>query len=210
MISTSGRHRLCVVLALTLLWSLAGPIEGASATPGWANGEYLWFKPGALPTNGSLKTYVNSSVYYTMTAGSGDGTGDECISNHGRLPTGWYSGAHEYHIHNKDNTIKGRVWGLTNKACYDGTIRTELYIHTEETKTNGQSCPTGGDDPYCWENADDYKSIGCVKLSYPAAGFPNSVNTLNTWWHTNAGGAASTYYYKWLYVGSSAPAPPPA
>jgi|GEM_PF-1510267 len=222
MIWVLARHRLTVVVAVAALWSLVGPVPEAAATPGWGNGEYLWYKPGTAATHGTLTAYVNGNVVWTMTAGSGWGErfNDPCLPSEGRLPDGWYNGYHEYHIHNKDTLIKGRVWGITDKTvtgCEEGeegtVTRTALYIHTEESSTNQPSpagCLTDGDDdPYCWENAGDYESAGCLKVSYPTAGFPNSVNTLNSWWHTSAGGATSTYYAKWLYVGATAPAKPP-
>lgn len=190
-------------MAMPLLWN-AVP---ALAAPGWGYGNHMWFKPGSGPTNGTLYAYKNSYVYTSMVAGSGNGSGS-CIPNAGRIPDGWYNGYNGYHIDNKNNLIKGRVWGLSDKDCGDGTIRTELLVHTEETANNGQYCPTGGDDPYCWEDSNDYKSIGCVKISHPNNGYPDSVGSLHSWWHNQVGGAHSTYYPRILYVGSSAPPPP--
>jgi len=131
MIWVLARHRVTVVVAVAALWSLVGPVPEAAATPGWGNGEYLWFNPGTAATNGTLTAYVNGTVVWTMTAGSGNGMDfrNSCLYNEGDLPDGWYSGAHEYHIHNKNGVIKGRVWGITNKAdavCPLNT-RTELY-----------------------------------------------------------------------------------
>jgi hypothetical protein len=173
----------------------------------------MWFKPGTTHINGKLYAYKNDSLYTYMTAGSGMGAGyTPCQTNLGRLPDGWYNSSNGHHINNKNNTIKGRVWGLQNKDCGNGTVRTELFIHTEETATNGQSCPDpGSDDPYCWETAEwDYRSAGCVKISYNNSGFPDSVGTLHGWWHNQVGGQHSTYVPRVLWVGSSAPPPPPA
>lgn len=183
----------------------------AQATPGWTYGNDMWFKPGTSNINGTLYAYKNDSLYTSMTAGSGMGSAySTCQSNLGRLPDGWYSSAHDHHVDNKDNTIKGRVWGLQDKDCGSGTVRTELFIHSEETKTNGQSCPTSGDDPYCWESAaEDYRSLGCVKISHANNGYPDSVGSLNSWWHNQVGGQHSTYTLRILWVGSSAPPAPP-
>lgn len=208
MTGTFRKFRALAVMACALATFLAVAAPAAVAAPSWSGGEYMWYRYTSDPADGDLYLYQNSSIYTSMRAGSGQGN-DECISDHGRLPVGWYSGAHEYHVHNKNNTIKGRVWGISDKACYNGNVRFALFIHTEETSSNGQSCPTGGDDPYCWDTVNDYKSLGCIKISHPNNGYPNSVNSLNNWWHNIAGGAQSTYYYKFLYVGSSAPSPPP-
>ena len=55
-------------------------------------------------------------------------------------------------------TIKGRVFYLSNKPCWNGTWRSELFIHSEETAAQGQYCPTAYDDPFCWEGDYDYHS----------------------------------------------------
>jgi len=192
---------LLVVATLVLgLWS-ASP---AAASPGWGVGNYMWFKPGSLPTNGTLRTYTGNSQALYMTAGSGDGTGDECASFHGRLPNGWYNlKSPYYHSDNKTGTVAGRSWQLSDKQCYNGTIRNDLFIHTEQTSTNEQYC-TSGDSPYCWDDSNDYKSVGCVKASYPNNGFPNSIGVLDSWWHS-VGGTTGQYYSFILYVGSPSP-----
>jgi len=88
-------------------------------------------------------------------------------------------------------------------------VNGEPRVSISETATKGQSCPTGGDDPYCWEATYDYASLGCVKISHSNYGFPDSVGNLNSWWHDQVGGSHSTYVSKMLWVGSSAPAAPP-
>jgi len=195
---------LVAVAVGTLVFALAAP---AAATPGAGNGNYLWYKPGTKATNGTLRAYTGYYQALSMTAGSGStiNWNNPCIQNAGRLPNGWYSTYNGHHVDHKSDLIRGRVWGLSDKAAPGCPLRTELFIHTEETTSNGQDCPTSGDDPYCWENSDDYKSIGCVKISHPNNGFPNSVGSLHSWWHGGAGGANSTYYSQILYVGTSAP-----
>lgn len=124
-----------------------------------------------------------------------------CITNEGRLPDGWYNSANGHHINNKNNLIKGRVWGLANKACSNGTVRTELFVHTEETACNGQSCPTPGDDPYCWEGSSDYTFNGCVEVSHPSG-----VLTLHNWWHhSSVGGVHGVANTGIIWVGAVLP-----
>ena len=62
--------------------------------------------------------------------------------------------------------IQGRVWRLSDYQCSNGVRRTELFVHSEETSGQGQSCgPSGTDYPFCWESDHDYYSLGCVKLA---------------------------------------------
>ncbi len=180
----------------------------AGATPGSAYGNEMWFQPGSTNINGTLRAYKNGSQYTSMTAGSGlSNSYTPCQLNLGRLPNGWYGSGNDHHKHDKNGAeIDGRVWGLQDKDCGSGTIRRELFIHTEETVSNGQYCPTTGDDKHCWETAAwDYRSIGCVKISYPANGFPNSIGSLNSWWDSQIGGGHGVYYSNILWVGSVAP-----
>ena len=80
-------------------------------------------------------------------------------------------------------------------------MRFGLFIHTEETKTNGQHCPTSGDDPYCWEGSNDYYSDGCVKVSHPSG-----VSTVHNWWHNSPwSGGHGTFYSHILWVGTTSP-----
>jgi hypothetical protein len=102
-------------------------------------------------------------------AGSGNGTRDECAKGSGWLPPGTYdlrSHADNYN----GSVIWGRVWHLQDKKCASGVMRTELFIHTEETRTQGQAgCLTGpnADGPQCWEGPQDYLSAGCIKVAHP-------------------------------------------
>lgn len=107
------------------------------------------------------------SLSHSYRAGSGT-TKNPCEKGKGWLPNGWYDVRHynEY----AGTQIWGRVWHLQNKTCSDGTERNALFIHTEETTTNGQSCSSANDDPKCWdgypsgEATNDYKSNGCIKV----------------------------------------------
>jgi hypothetical protein len=130
-------------------------------------------------------------------AGSGTST-DACWIGHGWLPTGWYD--LRGHWDNYDGTIKGRVFYLQNKQCWNGTWRTELFVHSEETAAQGQYCPTAGDDPYCWDADYDYFSNGCVKLS--RAGYPSDLRLMHDGWHTKSADYrhGSFWIDDWLYV----------
>ena len=64
--------------------------------------------------------------------------------------------------------IKGRAIYLGQKACRNGTVRTALFIHTEQGAGSRQ-CPNRPGDqavPLGVPGAiNDYRSYGCVKLS---------------------------------------------
>jgi len=122
-------------------------------------------------TNSTLwikqKNATNYSVIASQSFRAGSGSSqDECQSGVGWLPAGKYDIL--LHTHSYNSIIKGRVWQLSDKACSGGTgtLRTELFIHTEETATAGQDCPAGVTDaPYCWDGVIDYYSAGCIKVS---------------------------------------------
>jgi hypothetical protein len=98
----------------------------------------------------------------------GRGTTDACYKNHGWLPDGRYSLRQydDYHA----SLINGRVFRLSDQRCASGTLRQQLFIHTEAGPGNTQ-CPDRPGDQVCrWEypKINDYTSHGCIKMS-PAA-----------------------------------------
>jgi hypothetical protein len=89
---------------------------------------------------------------------------NSCRKNRGWLPDGTYQPRlyADYH----GNLIKGRAIYLGHKACPNGTMRTDLFIHTEQGAHNTQCPNRKGDQPCRWEypQINDYRSLGCVKL----------------------------------------------
>lgn len=120
-------------------------------------------------------------IQQAFRAGSGTST-NECYVGHGWLPAGWYDIVGHFDHYNA-SLIKGRAWQLSDKRCYGGTgtLRTELFIHSEETSDNGQYCPTPYDDPFCWEGTSDYYSNGCVKLAH-APPYPSDIADADNDW----------------------------
>ncbi len=103
-------------------------------------------------------------------AGSGFGgpaTTNECVHDRGWLPDGHYSFV-QYDDY-RGNLIKGRVFFLGNKACRNGTVRTDLFIHTETGAHNRPCADRPGDQVCRWEypRINDYRSHGCVKMAPP-------------------------------------------
>ncbi len=112
---------------------------------------------------GTLTAYVSYDGYrhrITMPAGSGTGTLDDCRTNAGPAPDGYYGrsdgdGNSDLVFMKKDwggKVIRGWVWYMRNKRCDGGgsTLRTALYIHSQGY--------TG------WEDRN-YTSLGCVKIN---------------------------------------------
>ena len=65
------------------------------------------------------------------------------------------------------NLIHGRAFRLSDKRCGNGTLRQQLFIHTESGAGNTQ-CPDRRGDQICrWEypRINDYTSHGCIKMS---------------------------------------------
>ncbi|ROR92601.1 hypothetical protein [Nocardioides aurantiacus] len=100
---------------------------------------------------------------------AGSGTGprgtDGCVRNEGWLPHGDYSFVQQ--DRRDGNYIDGRVFQLENKRCRNGTLRQALFIHSEQTVTNGQCRDERGDQRCRWEVPayNDYRSAGCIKMS---------------------------------------------
>ncbi|MGA8248749.1 MAG: hypothetical protein WB797_17710, partial [Nocardioides sp.] len=107
----------------------------------------------------------------------GRSTERSCVKGHGWLPDGTYSVRQydDYH----GTLIHGRAFRLSDKRCVNGTLREQLFIHTETGPGNRQ-CADGPGDQICrWEfpEINDYTSHGCIKLS------PSAILALTTDYH---------------------------
>ena len=121
-----------------------------------------------------------------------------CWIGHGWLPAGWYDLNGHWDSYN-GSAIKGRVFYLQNKPCWNGTWRTELFVHSEETADQGQYCPTVYDDPFCWEGDFDYYSNGCIKLAH-AQPYPSDVAQAHSLWDGYDGHHGDLWLPRRLYV----------
>jgi hypothetical protein len=90
---------------------------------------------------------------------------NSCRRNNGWLPNGRY---HPRLYADYDGSkIKGRAIYLGRHACHNGTVRQQLFIHTEQGAGSRQ-CPNRKGDQLCrWEYPayNEYRSLGCIKLS---------------------------------------------
>ncbi len=181
-LSTVSRRLTCTCLLAVLVAALC-PSMAFGATPiGWFD-----YARNGTNTNGRLTwnyTWGDVPPVYSVywRAGSGSYLDDR---TNGWLPSGWYSIRGHWNNY-YGSAIYGRVWYLSDKrSVKTGVMRTALFIHTEETPSNGQYNPTAGDDPQCWEGTNDYYSYGCVKVAYGI-----DMNAVHTRWTSYGGSTA--------------------
>lgn len=192
--SLRGLRRLVLATVLAVGLQTALTVVPAHAlTPGW------WQFDRKSNTNSNLFWMWGDSndqvhwIYYR--AGSGSST-DECWVGKGWLPGGWYDQWGMWDTYN-GGQIFGRVFRLSDHTCRNGsTRRTELFIHSEETPSQGQNCSY---EPQCWDGASDYYSAGCIKVSHANHGYPDDIGN-NHWQFHNNGGSRSHGAYTLQYM----------
>lgn len=194
--STHARLSVRVLsVALLICVIVAGQAQPASAAIVDA-----WFDfTRSSNTNSTLrwKTVDHAdqvTTWKSWRAGSGENTNecDKSISSDpdgGWLPAGWYDVTSHTHSFS-GSAIYGRVWQLNDKYCSDGrTLRTELFIHTEENSSGGQSGCDGSmstDGSQCWDGPNDYYSKACIKVARSGGDDPNAPNdvpNVDYYWH---------------------------
>ncbi|WP_299541720.1 peptidoglycan-binding protein [uncultured Streptomyces sp.] len=140
-------------------------ITGSFAKPAIKGYSLQFQKNRKYPTYSKLSLVRDGKTLKSWRAGSGKNT-DECASGLGWLPSGSYKV--QAHFTNRDgNAIDGYAIQLPNKPCRTGNVtRTDLFIHSEMTRNGGQGKDTPHhDDSDRWDGANDYKSLGCIKLT---------------------------------------------
>jgi hypothetical protein len=189
-----------VIFAATFMLVLSGvPLQPASAARTCA---YFEFDKGTNINSTLIGRAFDQSGRCVVTrswrAGSGLNT-NPCDKDNGDgvggwLPNGWYDVLEMNHSWN-GSAVRGRVWRLENKACSDGTFRTELFIHTEETASATQECtPPANDSPWCWDDyqngsgTNDYYSA-CIKVrrQSPEGNWANDHGPVHQFWHDFGG-----------------------
>lgn len=90
---------------------------------------------------------------------------DGCVRNVGWAPNGIYTPIE--HDNYGGTYIKGRVFYLGAHLCRNGTLRQNLFIHTEAGAGNVQCRNAPGDQHCRWETPvyNDYRSNGCIKMA---------------------------------------------
>src|SRR3954447_7154828 len=167
---------LAAAAALTLgttLW-LATPANAVAGT------YYFSFnKTSSTPTSNpssklvfwhSLNPDYPPTQMASWKAGSGQST-NPCQKSVGWLPNGHYTIKQAYLNHlGGTGGVNGPALELSNHACSDGTVRTELFIHSS----------------YPWSSTH-YMSEGCIKLA--SSGTPST-----------ASGDVKSAYNQWVNV----------
>ncbi|MFE6055316.1 L,D-transpeptidase family protein [Kitasatospora sp. NPDC056446] len=151
--------------SLVLAAGLAAAFATVTAPTAQAadNGVRMTFvKNHEHPDHSTLTVRVNGETIASYRAGSGIGAStegrDSCRTDKGWLPNGTYR--IEGHERHRDRTIKGFAIALSDKKCSDGTLRSDLFIHSEMTADGDQ----GSTEPTKWDGDQDYRSLGCIKL----------------------------------------------
>jgi hypothetical protein len=154
-----------------------GGVVDPHAHPGAVRAQITFVKKPAHPWNSRIsweakRQQVDGTwkivASQSWRAGSGLPGGsatNPCVKGHGWLPNGRYS-LRQYDDY-AGNLIHGRAFRLSDKRCPNGTLREELFIHTEAGAGNTQ-CADGPGDQICrWEfpKVNDYTSHGCIKMS---------------------------------------------
>ncbi|MGW9115787.1 L,D-transpeptidase family protein [Streptomyces sp. NPDC055663] len=157
---------LMTLAAVTAPSGQAAPAAAGRPAAAAAVTTLKFVRNSADPQNSQLLVVRNNKTQAVFRAGSGLGRNhakgrDECASAKGWLPAGTYTvGARQTRYNG--NLIKGYAIPLSNKTCKNGrTTRTELFIHSEMTRTGGQ----GSTESRRWDGVGDYKSAGCIKLA---------------------------------------------
>jgi hypothetical protein len=154
-----------------------GGLVDPAAHPGAVKAQITFVKRPAHPWNSRLQWHAwrqradgswKVVSHDSWRAGSGLPGGsatNACVKDHGWLPDGRYS-IRQYGDY-AGTLIHGRVFRLSDKRCANGTLREQLFIHTEAGPGNSQ-CADGPGDQICrWEfpRINDYTSHGCIKMS---------------------------------------------
>ncbi len=171
------RRMLAVLASLTVLTAsllLAAPAE--SASPPWrATITFDKFWKNQFDSRLTWRLYQRQtggtwSLVSSKTWRAGSGLPgkigrNSCATSRGWLPNGTYRVRQHNDYHG--NVIKGRAFRLDDKACPNGKVRHQLFLHTEQGAGSRQCANKPGDQPCRWEypQFNDYKSFGCIKIS---------------------------------------------
>jgi hypothetical protein len=175
-----------IVLGLLLLSTSTTTALAAGRNYQYYNGDVCYERmlQDCLSQSGAMNYgTLFQNIYGSATkwrGGSGNGSHDRCAINQGPIPKGTTSIVSHYD-NKSSGDIRGRAWKLGDMRCMEddpySTLRTQLFLHTEETSDQGQTCGSPYDERWCWDGPSDYYSLGCVKVSH------SDVATIDTKWH---------------------------
>ena len=146
---------------LTVLVLCVAGLAAVGAATASAGGFY--YEKQGDPINGRIQGQCGyQCVTSWYRAGSGGNLPQSGCVKYNWLPNGTYNVRLHSDSYNLD--IKGRVWYLSDYYCSATVTRDQLFVHTEETASNGQMCGSPYDERYCWDGEGDYHSVGCIKV----------------------------------------------
>ncbi|MCL2543788.1 MAG: hypothetical protein FWE71_15195 [Nocardioidaceae bacterium] len=170
-----GTSLTVLMLATVAVW-LAPPPAARAAGHQQVRGTITFTKNHAHPDDSTvswrLQRWRDGRWRTTDTASWRAGSGmlgkrgrNPCIHNVGWLPNGGYR--LRLYLDYPGSLIKGRAFRLDDKRCANGTVRHNLFLHTEQGAHDRQCPDRPGDQPCRWEypKVDDYKSNGCIKMA---------------------------------------------
>jgi hypothetical protein len=177
-VSVAGRVAVLALVGVLAGALVAGPAESAGPrTRAVITFDKNWSDPASsrLVWQRQLGTAKGWKTVETRSWRAGSGMlgkrgKNSCTRNVGWLPNGRYGVT--LHRNYPGNLIKGTALRLDNKRCGNGTVRQNLFIHTE-TGAGNRQCPNRRGDQACrWEypSYNDYRSAGCIKLAPAALG----------------------------------------
>lgn len=172
--------QLSLVAVVLLLALFAWTAKAEASVYGWFD-----YARNGSNINGTLTwKYLYNDVppIYTVSWRAGSGLQLNDKKDVGWLPSGYYSILGHWDNYS-GSAIWGRVWRLSDKYNSEGVLRTALFIHTEETSSNGQN-PSIEGQIWTDSNPCDYSSYGCVKVSY------SNVGSVHTRWTSYGGSTA--------------------
>lgn len=203
--------RVATTATLALLGAVIIPASPSQASLPTASGIiYTDYNTANMQDSDMYVAHNESGVLTTdavFRTGSGTGTTDTCNkwtgdgdpNGAGPAPVGIYDmNSAPYHSDGYNgNLIYGRVWRFEDKACPNGTGRTEIFIHSEETPSATQ----GSVESQRWDGVNDYKSHACWKVARADNGGDDAVSRLDSWWHKQGGTTnhaySSEHYVYW-------------
>jgi hypothetical protein len=174
---------------ITLL--LCALVATAVMAPAASGRQWVNYKRNSSLIHGTIIYNCDVSTCSASWRG-GSGSGKDACQKNNWAPIGTYDSAFHSDSY-AGSAIRGRVWRMSDYQCSNGVRRTELFIHSEETSSQGQSCGSG-DQPFCWEGPNDYYSFGCIKISRRD---PWDLARLDNWSHGQNGGDLN-----WISVSS--------
>ena len=159
--------------------------------------------PVAAANGAIFEYYRNGTLIYGQIRGNcgyqcvtswyraGSGSGTNACEHNNWIPIGGYNVLFHSDSY-AGSLIQGRVWRLSDYWCSNGVVRSDLFVHSQETYWQGQQCPSGYPD-FCWDTDSDYYSLGCIKVARMPV--PSDLGRLDAFQHSLNGPVTQVWVY---------------